>query len=95
MKDYFKDFDERVLIESCMDLAAAINAQVKEDLAYKYHSLVDIGRLAHFLQALLRKKTESKIKTPIFHKLATVYNITQTYTLFDTDESCDIRPISF
>lgn len=90
MNPIFKDKDFRIIMEFCMDIASTISQKSRDDLGYKYYGIVELGRIAHFLRALMRKETDNKIDMEIFNRLATTFNIYQTMTILPSDSEEDI-----
>jgi len=94
MYNDFDNLDFRLITEFCMDIASAIAQRNREDLRYKYYGLVELGQIAHFLQALMRKKTENIMSMELFNRLASTFNIYQTMTVIDSDIGEEISAIA-
>jgi len=70
-----------------MDLASAIEQKNRQDITYDFNGIVELGRIAHFLQALMRKETEKAIPLTMFNRLGTTFNIYQTISMLPSEES--------
>ena len=63
MNDNFEQMDFRIIMESCMDLASAIEQKNRQDISYDFYGIVELGRIAHFLRSLMRKDTDNEVGT--------------------------------
>jgi len=68
-----------------MDLVSAISQKNRSDLGFKYYGIVELGRIAHFLRALMRIESDNIIDIEMFNRLATTFNIYQTMTILPSD----------
>ena len=94
METDIDSYDFRIIIEFCMDIASAVAQKNREDLRFKYYGLVELGQIAHFIQALMRKKTENTMSMELFNRLASTFNIYQTMTVIDSDTGEEISAIA-
>lgn len=86
MDDNFEQLDFRIIMESCMDLASAIEQKNRQDISYDFYGIVELGRIAHFLRSLMRKDTDKEIPMKLFNRLGTTFNIYQTMTVLPSED---------
>lgn len=86
MNDNFEQMDFRIIMESCMDLASAIEQKNRQDISYDFYGIVELGRIAHFLRSLMRKDTDNEISMKLFNRLGTTFNIYQTMTVLPSED---------
>ncbi len=86
MDNNFKHLDFRIIMESCMDLASAIEQKNRQDISYDFYGIVELGRIAHFLRSLMRKDTNKEIPMKLFNRLGTTFNIYQTMTILPSED---------
>ena len=93
METDIDNYDFRIVIEFCMDIASAVAHKNREDFRFKYYGLVELGQIAHFFQALMRIKRENTMPMELFNRLASTFNIYQTMTVIDSDTGEEISAI--